>query len=421
MDYANYVYPNEQVEWGVMIVMYPYITGLVAGAFIVSSLHHVFGAEKLAPVAKLSLLKALAFAAFACIPLLLHLGHPERAFSIMVRPNLRSAMSGFGFIYTFYLALLCVEVWFVFRESIVQRAHEAKTAVGRLFYSALSLGLREMTDGARKIDRKIIGFLAGIGIPAACILHGYVGFIFGSIKANAWWSTPLMPLIFLLSAVVSGTAMLFLIYLVSGIIRRKPADPACVQSLTAYLWGFLILDATLEFLEILTKFYEGREEWPMVQELMTGRLAFSFIWIQLILGCGIPLLLLAVAVLSPVSHRLRMSLASVSSLVILIQVLAMRWNVVIGGQLLSKSGVGFHDFTPHVPGHDGIIAAALLFTAPFVLLCVLVRIFPPFEQEPTPEPSPSSSAWGGWGPSPPPPVASRLPTQPVATEPSSWS
>ena len=76
MDYSNYVYPNEEVEWTAMIVMYPYITGLVAGAFIVSSLYHVFGDEKLAPVAKLSLLKALAFAAFACTPLLLHLGHP---------------------------------------------------------------------------------------------------------------------------------------------------------------------------------------------------------------------------------------------------------------------------------------------------------------------------------------------------------
>ena len=117
-----------QLERGVMIVMHPYITGLVAGAFIISSLHHVFGDEKLAPVAKLSLMKALAFAAFACTPLLLHLGHPERAFSIMIRPNLRSAMSGFGFIHTFYLTLLCVEIWFVFREFIAQRSHDAADA-----------------------------------------------------------------------------------------------------------------------------------------------------------------------------------------------------------------------------------------------------------------------------------------------------
>ena len=415
MYYANYVYPNEHVEWGIMIVMYPYITGLVAGAFIISSLHHVFGEEKLAPVAKLSLLKALAFAAFACTPLLLHLGHPERAFFLMIRPNLRSAMSGFGFIYSFYLVLLIVEIWFVFREVIVQRSREAKSEFARLFYSALTLGVREMTDGARKIDHKAITILAGIGVPAACVLHGYVGFIFGSIKANAWWSTPLMPIIFLLSAVVSGTAMLLLIYLASGVLRKKPVDPTCVASMTKYLWGFLIVDVTLEVLEIFTKFYEGREEWPMLQALMTGSLEISYVWIQFVLGCTIPLVLLAVAVLFPVSHRRRMLLASVSSVVILIQVLAMRWNVVVGGQLLSKSVVGFHHFEPELYGQEGIIMAVILFIAPFVLLYVLTKIFPPFDEEPADVPGTAVSGKRAWGDPTPPP------RPPAPTRPSSWA
>ena len=57
-------------------------------------------------------------------------------------------------------------------------------------------------------------FLAAIGIPAACGLHGYVGFIFGAIKANPWWASPLMPVIFLLSAIVSGVAMVMVCYIV---------------------------------------------------------------------------------------------------------------------------------------------------------------------------------------------------------------
>ncbi len=113
MHYEGYVYPNEAVEWGLMIVMYPYITGIVAGAFIVSSLYHVFKNKSLAPVGKLSLLVSLAFLCFATTPLLLHLGHPERSFSIMIRPNLLSAMSGFGFIYSFYMVLLLLEIWFI--------------------------------------------------------------------------------------------------------------------------------------------------------------------------------------------------------------------------------------------------------------------------------------------------------------------
>jgi Ni/Fe-hydrogenase subunit HybB-like protein len=44
----GFVFPNElHVAWSIMIVLYPYITGLVAGAFIVSSLYHVFGDKDL--------------------------------------------------------------------------------------------------------------------------------------------------------------------------------------------------------------------------------------------------------------------------------------------------------------------------------------------------------------------------------------
>ena len=53
-----------------------------------------------------------------------------------------------------------------------------------------------------------------MGIPVACFLHGYAGFIFGSVKANALWMSPLMPVIFIMSAVVSGIALCMLTYIV---------------------------------------------------------------------------------------------------------------------------------------------------------------------------------------------------------------
>ena len=60
----GFLFPNEiEVHWSLMIVLYPYITGLVAGAFIVSSLYHVFGREELKPVAKFSLVAAFSLSA----------------------------------------------------------------------------------------------------------------------------------------------------------------------------------------------------------------------------------------------------------------------------------------------------------------------------------------------------------------------
>ena len=384
MEYANhytgYVYPNEAVEWGLMIVMYPYITGIVAGTFIVSSLYYLFKNETLAPVGKLSLLVSLAFLGLATSPLLLHLGHPERSLFIMIRPNLRSAMSGFGYIYAFYLALLCLEIWFIYRPFIVNQSRNASTAVGRLFYSVLAFGVREIPEQARHVDEKIITLLAGIGIPAACVLTGYVGFIFGAVKANAWWSTPLTPVIFVMSAAVSGIASLILIYYVTAWLRKEPLNPACTMTLTRYLWGFLLIDVSLELLEVTTRWYEHSEEWPMLQQLMTETLQGTFVWGQFIVGSGVSLLLLAVAELFPVRQRVQQWLAGMASVLILVQVFCMRWNVVIGGQLLSKTVKGFHEYHIEWAGKDGILAAIVVFVAPFVLLYVLYRILPPYER-----------------------------------------
>ncbi|MHC5010118.1 MAG: NrfD/PsrC family molybdoenzyme membrane anchor subunit, partial [Planctomycetota bacterium] len=101
---ADFVYPNEyELHWSVLIVIYPYITGLVAGAFILASLVKVFNVKEIEPTYRFALLIALAFLIVAPMPLQTHLGHPERAFEIFLTPHFKSAMAMFGFVYAWYL------------------------------------------------------------------------------------------------------------------------------------------------------------------------------------------------------------------------------------------------------------------------------------------------------------------------------
>ena len=132
---AGFVYPNEgMIEWDLLIVIYPYITGLVAGAFIVSSLYHVFGLTKLRPVARFSLITALAFLIVTPMPLLIHLGRPERGVEMFLTPNLNSAMSAFGYIWFFYLLIVLGEVWLVFRPDIVRYAGLSEGIKKTIYY-----------------------------------------------------------------------------------------------------------------------------------------------------------------------------------------------------------------------------------------------------------------------------------------------
>jgi Ni/Fe-hydrogenase subunit HybB-like protein len=378
-EITGYAFPNDiHVTWSLMIVMYPYITGFVAGSFIVTALYHLFGKEEFRPVARLGMVTSFCFMLVATVPLNLHLGHPERAWEMMVTPNPTSAMAGFGLLYTFYLVILCLEVWFVHRKEIIEAARRSR-GVKRAFFATLALGTYDTSPQAIEIDHKAVKILSAIGLPSACMLHGYVGFIFGGIKANPWWSTPLMPVIFLLSAAVSGIALLIILYQVTSALWRKAIERETVDAMARWLWFFLIVTVTLELLEILMLAYEKDESWHIVAQLLTTRLGFSFISIQMIVGSLIPFILLAIVVtMSRYLHdRVRNTLTLIASLLLLVQVFAMRWNIVIGGQLLSKSFRGMRSaYEPHLFDREGVLVAVALFVLPFVLLWLFDRVLP---------------------------------------------
>jgi Ni/Fe-hydrogenase subunit HybB-like protein len=378
-EISGYAFPNDvHVHWSLMIVMYPYITGFVAGSFIVTALYHLFGKKEFEPVARLAMVTSFCFMAVATLPLNLHLGHPERGVYVMVTPNPSSAMAGFGFLYSAYLVILCLEVWFVHRREIIETARRSR-GLKRAVYAALALGTYDTSPEALEIDHRAVKILSGIGLPAACMLHGYVGFIFGGIKANPWWSTPLMPVIFLLSAAVSGIALLVILYAVTAKLGRRPIVAETVEAMSRWLWFFLILTVTLELLEIILLAYENSDAWHIISQLLTTRLQFSFISMQMIVGSLIPLILLAVVVMMSryLHDRVRNTLAVIASLLLLVQVFSMRWNVVIGGQLLSKSFRGLRSgYQPLLFDREGILVAIGLFVLPFVLLWVFDRVLP---------------------------------------------
>jgi formate-dependent nitrite reductase membrane component NrfD len=238
--FTGYVYPNEGViQWSVLIVIYPYLTGLVAGAFTVSSFYHVFGMQRFKPVARLALLTSLCFMVFVPVPLLAHLGHPERSYYSMITPHLTSAFAMFGFFAAFYMVLLMLECWFVFRKDNVERARNS-TGLKRAFYRAVTLWSDDLS-------------------PSAHGLHGYIGFVYGSLKARLWWESDLMPVIFLFSAIVSGIALLMVLYVVSCKLRRVLIDHDCLKGMTYALWGFLMFTVVLEGLTFGNLVYKGRE------------------------------------------------------------------------------------------------------------------------------------------------------------------
>src|SRR5574341_1446340 len=290
----GYIYPNEiEIHWGLLIVIYPYITGVVAGAFILASLVKVFNVREVQPLYRLSLLTALSYLLVAPLPLLSHLGHPERSYEIFLTPQTSSAMAMFGFVYAWYLmAVLLLEIWFVYRVDMIAWAAQ-ETGLMRGLHRVLSLFSRDMSERGVEFDHKALKTITIVGIPSAFLLHGYVGFIFGSVKANPWWSSVLIPIVFLFSAIVSGIALVLILYMFTSLVRRVEIDMACADKLASFLLYALIVDFSLEMLDFIHRLYEAEESIKILSQMISSRLFLSLVVLQVLLGTLLPMFFLA--------------------------------------------------------------------------------------------------------------------------------
>ncbi len=375
----GFMYPNEvALQWGILIVLYPYITGLVAGAFILASLERVFKVTSVKPTYRLALLTALAFLLVAPLPLQLHLGHPERSFEMYLTPHRSSAMAMFGFVYLWYLmAVLLLEIWLDYRAEIVALAKSSR-GISRWIYSALTFGCYNVSPASRRIDDRAGYIITLIGIPSAFLLHGYVGFIFGSVKANAWWSTPLMPIVFLFSAMVSGIAAVLLLYMAISRLQKWPLDMRCVDTIARYLLYVFVIDFSLEMLDLVHRIYEADESFRSLDFMVHTRLWGSQVVVQILLGTVLPLALLAATQVMKFSERARRRIYAGAGLLTLVGIFAMRWNVVIGGQLFSKSYLGYTSYKLEFATREGLLSASFLMVLPLVILWGLFKLLPPW-------------------------------------------
>ena len=377
----GFMYPNEvELQWSVLIVLYPFITGLVAGAFILASLERVFQVQAVKPTYRLSLLTALAFLLVAPLPLQLHLGHPERSFEMYLTPHRSSAMAMFGFVYLWYLmAVLLVEIWLDYRRDIVLKSQSTKGPI-RILYRILTLGSDNISERSLRIDERLGYFVTLVGIPSAFLLHGYVGFIFGSVKANPWWSSPLMPVVFIFSAMVSGIAAVMLLYMFSTRLRGRKIDIPCLDKIAQYLLYTFVIDFSLEMLDLLQRIYEADESFRSLDFMVHTRLWTSQVIVQILLGTVTPIALLGLTQIRKMSEIARKRIYAVAGSLTVIGIFAMRWNVVIGGQLFSKSFLGYTTYKMGFATREGLLAAILLMILPFPILWVLVKLLPPWPE-----------------------------------------
>jgi predicted membrane protein len=374
----------ENIYWGLPIVIYPFLSGLLAGSFVVGALYHLFHIEKLKPISKLALIASFAMLLLAAVAPLADALQPSRAiWELYLRDHFPySPLGMFIIIWTIFVIAFLFELYYLFREENIKRAQTDNGIRGKVS-RFLTLGSKDLSEKSIIRDNKALWIISILGIILSVLFHGYVGFLFGAIKARALWSDPVIPPMFIASAVVSGIAFVGLLYGISFSLfsNKNRVEPDTLDVLNKSLIYAIFADLFFDLIEWLysVREYSSKEVYDNWHAVFSfgGPLWFNYHILQIGLGLIIP------AFLFLVFKKVRRSLAwtLILDFIVTVSVFEMRFNTVIGAQLPVKIGQGLVNLNIPFLGYDGYLTGIGLFGMGILLIFVF-GYFLGWEHEP---------------------------------------
>lgn len=317
---------TQYVPWGIWVSLYIFFLGISSGSLVFSTLIYVFGIKKLEPVGPLALFLALTGLVLGGFFIMVDLGHPIRAYYLLLSMNPTSVMAWMGVFYSAYSVILLWSFYLVMKNAFAQHM-----ALGRSFSwlkGILKVDKSYLDSPDRKKDEGTLKTLGILGIPVAILQTGGVGTIFALAKGRETWNTPMLPILFMVCALVSGAA---LITFLTGALSKLPNEKKLplMHSLVRLTLGILAVEVVLLLSEILVGFYSGiPHEIHVWSHTMFGDTWWIFWIMQVAIGIGVPLYILFQPRLY---HSIRpLTLLGFS---VMVGVLGTRYNIVIPAQL----------------------------------------------------------------------------------------
>lgn len=310
------------VPWGLWISLYIFFIGLSAGSFLVSSLIYVFNIERLERVGRLAVFSAIVALLMGMLFVFVDLGHYGRFWKVFTNLAWTSVMWYEIMLYILYVVILGAELYFLVRTDLIN-LREASSGARRTLYRILALGSQALDKASLARDRKVVKVLAVIGIPTAVGVHGGTGAIFAVVKAQPFWYSPLLPIVFLISALASGAALMLVAW--AFFFRPQEGDMDFLNSLAKLALGVLAFDWILVIFELLVGFYG---QIPEHTEAVAVMVSGPFWWVFWGLQFGVGALIPAYLILGRRTRESRMWLG-IAGLLIVLGIVGVRLNIVI--------------------------------------------------------------------------------------------
>lgn len=362
------------VSWGLWISLYILFIGLSAGSFLLSTFIYVFNMTKYERIGRLALYSAVICLIMGLIFVLADLGHPERFWEVYTNLARTSILWYEVNFYGLYIVIIMAELFFLIRTDLV-KIREHSTGLKRRVYRILALGSQRTDELSKKRDMKVVKVLGIIGIPTALAVHGGTGAVFAVVMAVPHWNTPLLPIVFITSALVSGAALL--LFVRTFFFKPAADETQFLSGLSRLALGLLVVDWVMVFFDFLVILYG---QVPAAAKPVTDMLFNSHWWIFWVVQMGIGLVVPVCLILLKGKSRVSLGLAG---LAIVIGISAVRWNIILPGLSLPKIEGGLADsfFSPRLttvywPTTTELVSSLGLLAVFMLLISLGLKILP---------------------------------------------
>jgi molybdopterin-containing oxidoreductase family membrane subunit len=275
------------VPWGAWVSWYIFFVGLSAGLIIISSLFYVFKMKKYEPVGRDALLIATISLILSLIFISIDLGRLDRGFLVLMYRNITSLLSWEAHLFLIFAILLIAGLYFAMRTDLIKIGE--KSRIHRL----LSLGIKDTSEKSMSRDKKILRILGAIAIPIALAIQFSSGALFAGVKARIFWFSPLVPIIFITSALVASMGVLIFLRFARIKISGREIDKDLFVGLGKFLLLFLVIDVFFIISEYFTGFYGLIPEHLVILDLILRGPYSGVFWIvQIAIGVILPIILI---------------------------------------------------------------------------------------------------------------------------------
>jgi formate-dependent nitrite reductase membrane component NrfD len=333
---------EDPIYWNWVVAIYLFVAGVSAGAFVISAMSYFLGETKYENITKIGAYIAPFPVLLGTLCLIYDLERPWLFWKLLLTFQPNSVMSLGAWLLLFFslISFLHFYLWLPERYDLIKWVQYLPARYERIKILRALKSSRTLARLSHKNLTRNRGLVAGWGIPISIGVGIYTGVLLGALNARPFWNNPMLPMLFLLSALKTGAASIcFIGCFIKGFGGMSQEEIKTNKFIIhAIDFTLMVFSVIAVFLFVLGLYVSPRSSVEAAHLIMGGDFTFLFWVIAVGVGILFPMVLEAYELIPHFIRRVQFRehnpwISGITAVSVLLGGFVLRYVVVYAGQI----------------------------------------------------------------------------------------